>query len=36
MNNPHVHIFTDGAAIGNPGPGWYGIVMEWFLNKYNL
>ncbi len=22
-------IFTDGAAIGNPGPGGYGIVMKW-------
>lgn len=23
-----VHIFTDGAAKGNPGPGGYGILME--------
>lgn len=23
-----VHIYTDGAAKGNPGPGGYGIVME--------
>ena len=23
-----VHIYTDGAARGNPGPGGYGIVME--------
>ena len=23
-----VHIFTDGAAKGNPGPGGYGVVME--------
>src|SRR6056297_1477884 len=24
---PHVTIYTDGAARGNPGPGGYGIVM---------
>ena len=23
-----VHIYTDGAAKGNPGNGGYGIVME--------
>lgn len=23
-----VHIYTDGAAKGNPGPGGYGVVME--------
>jgi ribonuclease HI len=26
--NHEVHLFTDGAAKGNPGPGGYGIVME--------
>lgn len=26
--NHQVHIFTDGAAKGNPGNGGYGIVME--------
>jgi ribonuclease HI len=26
--NHEVHIFTDGAAKGNPGPGGYGVVME--------
>lgn len=29
-----VHIYTDGAAKGNPGPGGYGIVMEWVGNPY--
>ena len=24
-----IHIYTDGAASGNPGPGGYGIVMLW-------
>ncbi len=23
-----IHIYTDGAAKGNPGPGGYGVVME--------
>ncbi|CAN5234848.1 ribonuclease HI [soil metagenome] len=23
----HIHIYTDGAARGNPGPGGYGVVM---------
>jgi ribonuclease HI len=23
-----VHIYTDGSAKGNPGPGGYGVVME--------
>ena len=34
MNNPQVHIYTDGAARGNPGPGGYGIVMEWVGKPY--
>jgi len=25
--NETIHIYTDGAASGNPGPGGYGIVM---------
>lgn len=29
-----VHIYTDGAAKGNPGPGGYGIVMEWVGKPY--
>jgi ribonuclease HI len=34
MHNPQVHIYTDGAARGNPGPGGYGIVMEWVGKPY--
>lgn len=26
--NYEVHIYTDGAAKGNPGRGGYGVVME--------
>lgn len=34
MIKPQVHIYTDGAARGNPGPGGYGIVMEWVGKPY--
>lgn len=34
MNSFQVHIYTDGAARGNPGPGGYGIVMEWVGKPY--
>jgi len=27
MDKPHVIIYTDGAARGNPGPGGYGVVL---------
>ncbi|TWI01383.1 ribonuclease HI [Flavobacterium tiangeerense] len=29
-----VHIYTDGAAKGNPGNGGYGVVMEWVAKPY--
>ncbi len=29
-----VHIYTDGAAKGNPGPGGYGVLMEWVGKPY--
>ena len=34
MNNYDVHIYTDGAAKGNPGNGGYGVVMEWVGKPY--
>ncbi|QYA24798.1 ribonuclease HI [Gramella sp. MT6] len=34
MHTPEVHIYTDGAARGNPGPGGFGIVMEWVGKPY--
>lgn len=34
MNNYDVHIYTDGAAKGNPGKGGYGVVMEWVGKPY--
>jgi ribonuclease HI len=29
-----VHIYSDGSAKGNPGPGGYGVVMEWVGKPY--
>lgn len=29
-----IQIYTDGACSGNPGPGGYGIVMEWAEKNY--
>jgi ribonuclease HI len=34
QNSHQIHIYTDGAAIGNPGPGGYGIVMEMLGTSY--
>lgn len=34
MKTHQVHIYTDGAAKGNPGPGGYGVVMEWVGKPY--
>lgn len=34
MTAPQVHIYTDGSSRGNPGPGGYGIVMEWVGKPY--
>ena len=24
-----IKIYTDGACVGNPGPGGYGVIMRW-------
>ena len=29
-----VNIYTDGSSLGNPGPGGYGVVMEWVGNSF--
>lgn len=34
MSNFDVYIYTDGSSRGNPGPGGYGIVMEWVGKPY--
>lgn len=28
QERPPIHLFTDGAASGNPGPGGYGVVLQ--------
>ncbi len=34
MKNFEVNVYTDGASSGNPGPGGYGIIMEWAGKAY--
>lgn len=29
-----INIYTDGSSIGNPGPGGYGVIMEWEGKQY--
>ena len=31
-----VHIFTDGACKGNPGPGGWGAILRWNGNEKEL
>jgi len=32
----HLIIYTDGSARGNPGPGGYGVVMQWGSTRKEL
>ena len=29
-----INIYTDGSSLGNPGPGGYGIILEWKNKNY--
>lgn len=29
MNKPPLEIYTDGACLGNPGPGGWGAILVW-------
>jgi ribonuclease HI len=29
LEKKELHIYTDGAARGNPGPGGYGVILMW-------
>ena len=29
-----INIYTDGSALGNPGPGGYGIILSWEGKAY--
>ena len=31
-----VHIYTDGSCLGNPGPGGYGVVIEYGEHRKEL
>lgn len=30
-----IHIYTDGSALGNPGPGGYAFIIEFFNKTIN-
>jgi ribonuclease HI len=36
VNKNLIHIYTDGASRGNPGPGGYGVVLIWGEIKKEL
>lgn len=36
MQQKAVHIYTDGSCLGNPGPGGYGIVIEYGEHRKEL
>ena len=35
MATAQIHIYTDGSALGNPGPGGYGIIIELVGKQYS-
>jgi ribonuclease HI len=32
----HVNLYTDGACLGNPGPGGYGVILNYNGNEKEL
>jgi phosphoribosylglycinamide formyltransferase-1 len=34
QSDKQVNLYTDGAASGNPGPGGYGLILEWEGTAY--
>ena len=36
MKKKHLTIYTDGACSGNPGPGGYGVVLQYGDNRNEL
>lgn len=36
MSHPHIEIYTDGAASGNPGPGGFGVVMKYQTQRKEI
>lgn len=35
-NTNAVHLYTDGSCLGNPGPGGYGVVLEYNHHRKEL
>jgi ribonuclease HI len=35
-DNPMIHLFTDGSARGNPGPGGYGAILRYGPHEKEL
>jgi ribonuclease HI len=35
MKSKSVYLYTDGSSLGNPGPGGYGIILEWAGMSYS-
>jgi len=35
LEQAQIHVYTDGSALGNPGPGGYGIIMELVGKQYS-
>lgn len=33
--DPDIILYTDGSALGNPGPGGYGLILEWVGKNYS-
>ena len=36
MSKPRVAIWSDGACSGNPGPGGWGAILEWYGHRKEL
>jgi ribonuclease HI len=34
MKSKKICLYTDGSSLGNPGPGGYGIILEWVGMSY--
>ena len=34
MKSKIVHLYTDGSSLGNPGPGGYGIILQFETKSY--
>ena len=36
MTEPRIDIYTDGACLGNPGPGGWGAILIWKAHEKEL